>query len=168
MQTEWAIRPMVDTDFPAMMRIYQQGIESGLATFETAAPDWAAWDAAHLRVCRLVLEEGGEVRGWAALTAHSSRCVFNGVAEVSIYLDEAVQGRGHGTRLLDVLTEQSEAHGLWTLYSWIFSNNTASIRLHEKCGYRLVGVREKIGRDRFGAWRDVTILERRSKDPRFL
>lgn len=150
-------------DWPAVRRILEEGIATGHATFETAAPSWEAWDGGHLDACRLVGEgEAGEIVGWAALSPVSGRCVYGGVAEVSVYVGAEHRGRGVGRALLEALVQASEAAGLWTLQAGVFPENGASLSLHERCGFRRVGVRERLGRhgDR---WRDVVLLERRSE-----
>lgn len=155
------VRAMTAADWPAVRAIYEDGIATGHATFETSAPAWEQWDGDHLEACRLVAEDAGEVLGWAALTQVSGRCVYAGVAEVSIYVAPAAHGRGIGQRLLSALIDQSERAGLWTLQAGIFPENDASVALHERCGFRIVGRREKLGKTN-GAWRDVLLLERRS------
>lgn len=164
---EYEVRHMSEDDWPAVRRIYQLGMDTNRATFQTECPPWAEWNRSHLRSCRLVILKGGAVIGWAALTAVSSRSVYAGVAEASIYIDPSAQGRGAGTRLLNALMDESEEQGFWTLQSGILQENLASIRLHERCGFRLVGYRERIGRDRFGLWRNTVLMERRSKSDRF-
>lgn len=164
---KFTIREMTGADWAAVSEIYLQGIASNLATFESVCPPYEQWDAAHLKACRLVLCDGDAVAGWAALSPVSTRRVFSGVAEISIYLHNDYQGKGAGTKLMLAAMDASECAGIWCLYSAIFSNNIASLRLHEKCGFRLVGIREKLGRDIKGQWRDVTIMERRSKLPQF-
>ncbi|MCY4167310.1 MAG: GNAT family N-acetyltransferase [Rhodobacter sp.] len=160
------IRPMRAPDGPAVLAIYGGCIAKGHASFEETAPVWSEWDASHLARCRLVAEEDRTVVGWAALSPVSSRYVYAGVGEVSIYLAGGVRGRGVGGRLLDTLIEASEAAGLWTLQAGIFPENAASIALHRKCGFRQVGIRERLGRmthgPQAGEWRDVMLLERRS------
>lgn len=158
------IEPMRPEDWPAVRAIYEEGIATGLATFETAAPDWHAWDGAHLTVCRLVARAGGQVVGWAALSPVSRRLVYRGVAEVSVYVAGAARGRGVGKALLQTLIADSEAAGFWTLQASIFTDNHASRALHRACGFREVGVRERIGQ-REGVWRDTILMERRS--PKF-
>lgn len=156
------IETMHPDDWPAVRRIYQQGIATGLATFETEAPDWPTWNAAHRPDCRLVArDEEGQVFGWAALTPVSGRCVYAGVAEVSVYVATEAQGRGLGTVLLQHLVSQSEAAGLWTLQAGIFAENEVSLALHQRCGFRRVGRRERLGQ-LHGVWHDVILLERRS------
>ncbi len=141
--------------------IYQQGIYTGHATFQEKAKTWPEWDGSMLKSCRLVAVAGGEVAGWAALSPVSSRRVYAGVVEVSVYVSNAHQGQGIGQQLLSELVAQSEKAGIWTLQAGIFPENVASIALHEKCGFRIVGVREKIGK-MGDEWRDVLLLERRS------
>ena len=156
------IREFDRRDYPAVQRIYREGIDSGDATFQSSPPEWEAWDRATLAVCRLVAEEDGAVVGWIALSPASGRCVFAGVAEVSIYVAAAARGRGVGQALLSRLIEASERAGIWTLEAGIFPENTASLALHERNGFRLVGVRERLGRME-DLWRDVLLLERRSR-----
>lgn len=152
---------MADADWPAVRRIYEEGIATGHATFETAAPEWNGWDAAHMKACRLVAVDGEQVVGWAALTPVSGRCVYAGVAEVSVYVAAAARGKGVGRRLLEALVAESERHEIWTLQAGIFPENTASITAHERSGFRIVGRREKLGKMK-GVWRDVMLLEKRS------
>ena len=161
------IREMLETDWPDAGRIYQEGMDTGLATFQTECPSWAVWDASHLKACRLVATVEGQVAGWAALTAVSSRCVYAGVAEVSVYVGEAYRGAGVGKALLTELIRRSEESGFWTLQSGIMAENAASVRLHQSCGFRTVGYREKIGQDRYGCWRNTLLMERRSQNDRF-
>jgi len=158
----YQIRKILDSDWPEVNRIYREGIDTNLATFQSECPTWEEWDASHLKDCRVVITGDGMVLGWAALTAVSGRCVYAGVAEVSIYISQAYRGLGIGKMLLLELIRLSEANGFWTLQSGIMQNNTASIRLHESCGFRTVGYREKIGRDRFGVWRNTVLMEKRS------
>jgi len=152
---------MSAADWPAVRRIFREGIATGHATFESEAPPWEAWDAAHLEEPRLVAEEDGEVVGWAALSPVSDRCVYGGVAEVSVYVAEGARGRGVGRALLSELVRASEEEGIWTLQAGIFPENRASIHIHERCGFRTVGVRERLG-EMHGEWRDVVFMERRS------
>ncbi len=160
------IEPMQPEDWQAVRAIYLEGIATCNATFENAAPDWEKWDGGHLRDCRLVARKGGRpfgrVVGWAALSPVSGRCVYAGVAEVSVYIAEAARGQGVGKALLQALVEDSESHGIWTLQAGIFPENTASLALHKSCGFREVGRRERIGQ-MGGVWRDVLLLERRSQ-----
>jgi L-amino acid N-acyltransferase YncA len=155
------IQPLHPDDWPAVRAIFQAGIASGDATFETAAPTWEAWDAAHLPEHRLVARDAGQVLAWAALAPVSDRCAYAGVAEDSIYVAPGAQGRGVGRQLLAALVASAEQGGIWTVQTGIFPENRASVRLHQACGFRLVGVRERLGR-LDGRWRDVLLLERRS------
>jgi phosphinothricin acetyltransferase len=156
------LRPLTPADWPAVARIYAEGIATGDATFETAPPEWAEWDAGHLAAGRLVAEgPEGEVLGWAAMSPVSGRCVYAGVAEVSVYVAAAAWGRGLGRALLAALVAASEEAGIWTLQAGIFPENAASVALHQGQGFRLVGRRERIGQ-MGGRWRDVLLLERRS------
>lgn len=148
-------------DWPRVAAIYAAGIVDGQATFETAVPTWPAWDAAHLPAPRLAAREADDLVGWAALSPVSSRCVYAGVAEISIYVDRAWRGRGVGRLLLSRLVTASEEAGMWTLQAGVFPENEASLRLHARCGFRVVGVQERLGR-LAGQWRDVVLLERRS------
>ena len=159
---EISIEAMRAKDWDAVRAIYLEGMATGHATFETSAPDWEKWDAAHLRACRLVARRGAEVLGWAALVPVSSRQVYAGVAEVSVYVAERARNQKLGSRLLAALVKSSEEQGIWTLQAGIFPENIASIELHQRCGFRIVGRRERIGCMN-GGWRDVFLLERRSK-----
>lgn len=156
------LRAMETADWPAVAAIYREGIATGHATFNTEAPGWEAWDRAHLVDCRLVAVDGTEVLGWAAMIPVSDRCVYAGVAEESVYVAARARGRGVGRLLLEGLIAASEGHGIWTLQAGIFPENTASIVLHERLGFRLVGRRERLGKMATGQWRDVLMLERRS------
>ena len=149
-------------DWPAVRSIYQEGIDTGHATFEAHAPAWEQWDADHIATCRLVARNSSRIAGWAALSPVSSRCVYAGVAEVSIYVAAASRGQGTGKALLQALIEASERQGIWTLQAGIFWENRASIALHQRCGFRVVGRRERLGL-MHGVWRDVALLERRSR-----
>lgn len=155
------LEPMRETDWPAVADVYRQGIESGRATFETEVPSPGAWDAGHLKAPRLVAREGDRLLGWGALSPVSDRCVYGGVAEVSVYVAGEARGRGIGRRLLEELVAASEAAGIWTLQAGIFPENEASLAIHRACGFRMVGRRERLGR-LAGEWRDVILLERRS------
>jgi L-amino acid N-acyltransferase YncA len=155
------LQPLRPEDWPAVRAIYEAGIATGDATFETAAPDWPAWDAAHLADHRLVARDGGRVVGWTALAPVSDRCAYVGVAEDSIYVGPEAQGRGVGRALLAAVVASADRGGIWTVQTGIFPENQASLRLHEACGFRLVGVRERLGQ-LHGRWRDVVLLERRS------
>jgi L-amino acid N-acyltransferase YncA len=159
--TDPHIRVLIPDDWPQVRAIYQEGIDTGDATFETQAPDWEGWDGKFLPNPRLVATEGETVLGWAALGPVSDRCVYGGVAEVAVYVGLAARGKGIGTALLEALVRASEEAGLWTLQAGIFPENTGSVRIHEKCGFRVVGTRERLGK-MAGRWRDVLLLERRS------
>ncbi len=152
---------MTPDDWEAVRAIYLEGIATHNATFEQSAPEWAAWDKKALPVCRLVARTAGVVTGWAVLAPYSARAVYAGVAESSVYVAAAVRGQGQGRLLLDALVAASEAAGFWTLQAGIFPENAASVRLHERCGFRIVGRRERIGQ-MHGVWRDVLLMERRS------
>jgi L-amino acid N-acyltransferase YncA len=156
------IIPLLPEHWPAVRTIYEQGIATGHATFQTGAPEWEEWDGGHLKHSRLVAILDNQVAGWAALTPVSGRCVYAGVAEVSVYIAPDHRGKKIGETLLKALIGDSEQHGLWTLQAGIFPENTASIKIHENCGFRQVGHREKIGK-MAGVWRDTVLLERRSK-----
>lgn len=158
-----SIRTMLLDDWEAVKQIYLEGIATGNATFETQAPDWKDWNRSHLEVCRLVAvsNPGDSVTGWAALSPYSSRKVYAGVAEVSIYVAESARGMGIGKKLLTRLIKNSETAGIWSLQAGIFPENSASLSLHQSSGFRVVGRRERIGQ-MWGTWRDVLLLERRS------
>jgi L-amino acid N-acyltransferase YncA len=160
---DFVIELMEAKDWPQVRAIYLAGIATGNATFETSAPEWAGWDAGHLATCRFVARAGPDVIGRAALSRVSGRCVYAGVAEVSIYVAERARGRGVGKVLLEALVSSSEKNGVWTLQAGIFPENIASVALHERAGFRIVGRREKLGAMN-GIWRDVLLLERRSKN----
>jgi L-amino acid N-acyltransferase YncA len=155
------IRHMTPDDWPVVSAIYAEGIQTGNATFQTEIPEWASWDRGHVATCRLVAMSGDQVAGWAALSPVSERCVYGGVAEVSVYVRAAFRGQGVGLTLLQELVQESERHEFWTLQAGIFPENEGSVRIHEKAGFRVVGRREKIGR-LHGVWRDTLLLERRS------
>jgi L-amino acid N-acyltransferase YncA len=156
------ILPLLPEHWPAVKAIYESGLATGHATFQTSAPSWEEWDTAHLKHSRLIAVQDNQILAWAALTPVSGRCVYAGVAEVSVYVDAERRGQGLGEQLLQALIEESEANGLWTLQAGIFPENIASLKIHEKTGFRQVGVREKIGQMN-GIWRDTVLLERRSK-----
>jgi L-amino acid N-acyltransferase YncA len=155
------IRTITSADHPQLAEIYRQGIATGNATFQTVPTDWETWDKGHLEVCRLAVFEGEKMAGWAALSPVSSRCVYAGVAELSIYIAADYRGKGIGKLLLTKLVEDSENAGFWTLQAGIFPENAASIQLHKSCGFREIGYRERIGQMN-GIWRNNIILERRS------
>ncbi|MDH6703399.1 L-amino acid N-acyltransferase YncA [Kitasatospora sp. MAA19] len=156
------IGTMVPEHADQVLAIYQLGIDEGNATFETTAPTWAAFDAAKLPDHRLVaLDADGRVLGWAAAVAVSDRCAYAGVVEHSVYVHPDGRGRGVGAALLDTLIASTETAGIWTIQSGIFPENTASLALHARAGFRVIGTRERIGKHH-GTWRDVTLVERRS------
>jgi L-amino acid N-acyltransferase YncA len=154
---------MQPADWPSVAAIYGEGIATGIATFETVVPAYDAWDAAHLPGHRLVAVSQGSVVGWAALSAVSQREVYRGVAEDTIYVAESARGHGIGKALLRALASAAERAGIWTLQAAIFPENAMSIALHERCGFRVVGTRERLGK-LDGAWRDVILMERRSTE----
>lgn len=155
------VRPMAARDWPAVRTIFVEGIATGLATFETEPPSWPEWDRAHTPDHRLVAHHEGEVLGWAACSPMSSRCVYAGVLELSLYVAHAARGQGVGHALLRQLIASTEADGVWTLQAGIFPTNAASLALHERHGFRRIGVRERVGR--LGdQWLDVVLVERRS------
>ncbi|MDC6350323.1 GNAT family N-acetyltransferase [Zeaxanthinibacter sp. PT1] len=156
------IRSMTPGDWQHVAEIYRQGIATGVATFETVVPEYDDWDSKHLTECRVVAEDQGKIMGWAALSPVSSRCVYEGVAEVSVYVGEAARGKGIGRLLLALLIRESESCGLWTLQSGIFPQNTASIRVHEALGFRLIGKRERVAKLN-GNWFDNLLFEKRSQ-----
>ena len=158
---EHIIVTMSPADWEQVRQIYMEGISTGLATFELEAPDWKRWDASHLKQCRLVAKAGETVCGWAALSPVSTRRVYAGVAEVSVYVSTDWRGQGIGRALLEALITSSEEQGIWTLQASILADNASSRALHERCGFREVGRRERIGQ-LDGVWRDVVLLERRS------
>ena len=155
------IRKMRAEDWQQVSNIYQEGIDTRNATFQQEMPTWAEWDGGHLKSCRLVAEVSHQIAGWAALSAVSKRPVYSGVAEVSVYIANAYRGQGVGTILLEKLITASENENFWTLQAGIFPENTASLKIHGKLGFRRIGYREKIG-EMNGIWRDTILLERRS------
>ena len=154
------IDQMTASDWEQVRAIYLEGIRSGHSTFETEAPSWEKWDEGHLRFARLVMRNGETVLGWAALSPVSKRYVYRGVAEVTVYVSEKAQGQGIGRALLEALIDESEKNAIWTLQASIFPENTASVQLHLRCGFREVGRREKIAMLK-GVWRDTLLFERR-------
>jgi len=160
------IEPMTPADWPAVRKIYADGIATGVATLERDAPDWDHFDRSHRPDCRLVARDNARepVLGWVALTAYSSRRVYSGVAWESVYVAADARGRGVGRALLEAVIPASEAAGFWTLLAGVMAENTASLRLHESVGFRRVGVQRALGRDPSGRWRDVVLLERRAPE----
>lgn len=156
------IERMISSDWPSVAQIYQQGIETGCATFEKEVPDWDSWNESHIGSCRLVAKREGNIVGWAALSPVSSRCVYGGVAEVSVYVEVNCRGDKIGEKLLLKLISESEKEGFWTLQSGMFPDNVASIKIHEKAGFRKIGFRERIGQ-LDGVWKDNIVMEKRSK-----
>ena len=156
------IREMRASDWEFVRKIYLQGINKGNCTFNTECPTYEEWDASHIKECRFVFEDRGRVLGWIALSPTSSRNCYRGVAEVSVYVDDHNQDKGIGTKLLKHVCEESEKAGFWTLYVAILAPNVASMALHKKCGFREIGYRERIAKDRFGNWLNTTIMERRN------
>ena len=153
---------MKPSDWEAVKEIYEEGIVTGNATFQQSAPAREEWNNSHLQHSRIVAKEDNNILGWAALTPVSGRCVYAGVAEVSVYVTDKARGKGLGKQLLQKLIEESEANGIWTLQAGIFPENRASIKIHEACGFRILGTRERIGKMN-GAWRDTILMERRSE-----
>ncbi|MBC2582257.1 GNAT family N-acetyltransferase [Clostridium sp. DJ247] len=160
---DYKIDEMTQSDWEQVANIYLEGINTGKATFQPEVPTWENWNNSHINSCRLVARSGNKVFGWAALSPTSSRCVYAGVAEVSIYIGEKYSGQGIGTALITNLIKLSEESGFWTLQSGIIKENTSSIALHKKCGFREIGFREKISKMKDGTWRDVVLMEKRSQ-----
>lgn len=156
------LRKMEASDWEAVSKIYTEGIATGFATFETNTPSYKDWDAAHMQSCRIVATENEHILGWAALSPVSSRCVYGGIGEVSVYVGNNSRGKGMGKILLKALIQESEAEGLWTIQSGIFPENEGSIELHKKVGFRYIGKREKVGK-LDGVWKDNLLFERRSE-----
>jgi len=159
---ESTVETLLPDDWEQVRSIYLEGIATGNATFETEAPDWQTWSRNHLSFGRLVARQINSVIGWAALAPVSGRCVYAGVAEVSVYVAASARGQGVGRLLLAGLISEAEQNGVWTLQAGIFPENIASIALHKSCGFREVGLRERLGRLN-RVWRDVVLLERRSR-----
>lgn len=157
------IRDMERDDWNAVAEIYKEGMDAGTSTFTTELPTYEEFDASHCKCCRLVAEEDGRVVAWVTLYPYSSRAVYSGVAALSIYVKNEYQGKKIGGKLLEELFERSEKEGFWTLQSNIFEINTRSIALHKKLGFRMVGYRERLGKDKNGVWQNVVLMERRSK-----
>lgn len=160
---EYKIEEMKPSDWDQVREIYLEGIRTGLATFQTEVPNWEEWDKGHLEACRLVARLDDEVMGWVALSPSSSRCCYSGVVEASIYINEKYRGKGLGRILLTEVIKQAEENGIWSIYSSIIRENTKSIEMHKRCGFREVGIREKIAKMPSGIWHDIVLMERRSK-----
>ena len=161
-QTSFEIGELREQHWEQVRAIYAEGMATGLATFETVVPSWERWDSGHLSCCRLIAREGETIKGWAALSPVSARSVYAGVAEVSVYVGERYRGEGVGRALLEALVRDSEQSRLWMLQAAIFAENKASVRLHARCGFRVVGTRERIARLN-GRWLDTILMERRSQ-----
>ena len=159
------IAALTAADWPWVRAIYQEGIATGDATFEREPPEWERWDAGHLAECRLAARVDGEPVGWAALSRFSARPVYAGVAEVSVYVAGSARGQGVGSGLLEALAAESERCGFWTLQAGIFPENGASLAIHRKAGFRVVGIRDRLGA-MDGRWRDVVLMERRTAGAR--
>jgi L-amino acid N-acyltransferase YncA len=155
------IRTMLATDWESVANIYKQGIDTGMATFETKVPTFEMWDKAHLSYCRFVAESTTEIIGWVALSPVSNRCVYGGIAEISVYISENSRGKGLGKLLIEHVISASEQEGIWTLQSGIFPTNYGSIKIHEAAGFRMIGKRERVGK-LHGQWVDNVLFERRS------
>lgn len=155
------IRKMKESDWPRMMEIYAQALESGISTFQRECPAYESWDKAHLQEGRLVLEQDGLVTAWIALSPTSARECYRGVVEVSVYVGREYQHQGMGRTLLEAVEQVCRENGFWTLFSVVFEVNRASLALHEACGFRTIGYRERIAQDRFGQWQNTVHLEKR-------
>lgn len=163
-----AIKEFTYQDIEAVLKIYGEGIKTDISTFQTEVPDADAWDKGHLKIGRLkAVDENENMLGWVAISPTSSRCCYRGVAEVSIYIAEQARNKGVGEKLMRAEIEESEKNGIWTLQSGIIELNHASLALHEKCGFRRIGYRERIAKDSKGIWRSVVLMERRSSKPQF-
>lgn len=161
MKNSTILREIQPKDWPLVSKIYEDGIKTGFATFETKVPSYSSWNNAHLKECRFVAEKEDVVLGWAALSPVSSRCVYGGIAEVSVYINENSRGLGIGKLLMQKLIDKSETLGFWTLQSGIFPENIGSIKLHEKMGFRYIGKRERVGK-LAEVWKDNLLFEKRS------
>lgn len=156
------IREMTKNDWDRVSAIYMQGILSGRSTFNTECPSYEEWDAGHIKECRYVYEKEGEVLGWISISPTSGRRVYRGCVEMSVYVDENYRGKGIGTKLIKKLISEAIDAGYWSIYSAIISINKASISVHKKCGFREIGYRERIAKDRFGNWQNTTLMEYRA------
>lgn len=161
------IRSMISQDWPEVSRIYRIGIEAGNATFLQQCPSYEEWDSWYLPEYRLVAADGDKMAGWSALQLTSSKPAYRGLLELSIYMDPAYRNQGVGTMLLQKMIEYSQQHGVWGLQSCIMANNEASLALHKKCGFRMIGRREKSAKDRYGVWQDTILMEKRSQLPEY-
>jgi L-amino acid N-acyltransferase YncA len=160
--TQIIVTDLLPEHYPQVKEIYELGMATNNATLETKAPKWADWDRKFMQSCRFVALQQGRVVGWAALSVVSGRCVYAGVAEDTVYVHPGFKRQGIGKLLLHELVAASEQEGIWTLQAGILNENKASIKLHEECGFRVVGIREKLGQ-LYGQWRDICLMERRSK-----
>lgn len=158
---EYKVRTMNKDDWASVVDIYYQGMQTNIATFNISCPTYEEWDKSHISECRFVAEYDGDVVGWTALSPVSTRECYKGVVEESIYVDSNHWSKGVGALLIQTLLEESEKNGFWTVQSIIIQSNTASLKLHEKCGFRSVGYRERIAKDRFGVWRNTIMMEHR-------
>ncbi|MBK9632731.1 MAG: N-acetyltransferase [Saprospiraceae bacterium] len=158
---ELSYRPILKEDWLTVAEIYKEGMDTGNATFQQQVPSWDEWDQGHLKSCRILAINNQKIAGWAALSPVSGRCVYAGVAELSVYVSESFRGLKIGSRLLEKLISESEAEEIWTLQAGIFPENISSLKIHHQFGFRTIGYREKIGKMN-GVWRDVLLLERRS------
>ena len=159
----YTIEEMKESDWNEVSQIYLEGINTGIATFQNSIPSFEDWNNGHIKSCRLVAKSEGKVLGFAALSPTSSRPVYSGVAEVSIYIGENHKGLGIGHALMTNIIKLSEENNFWTLQSGIIRENSASIELHKKCGFREIGIREKVAKMDNGVWHDTVLMERRSK-----
>ncbi len=158
------IREMIPGDWNRVFEIYKQGIDSGKATFTQKYPTWEEWDEAHHKTCRYIALHDGEIAGFVAVSPTTAREPYRGVVEVSVYVDEKHRRQGVGTSLLKKLIEEAPRNGFWCLYASIFRTNENSLRLHTKCGFRTIGYRERIAKDKFGTWMDAIVMEYRLPD----
>ena len=156
------IREMITNDSTRVLEIFKMGLDTRNATFETNVPSWIDWDSKHLNHSRFVYLESDKVLGWIALSPVSTRKVYEGVVEVSVYIDTNILGKSIGSKLMEKVIISSEMHGIWTLYSSVFPENVATLKLHDRFGFRVIGTREKIAK-LDNKWRDTVLLERRSK-----
>lgn len=161
------IRPMTARDSTRVLEIYKMGMDTRNATFETDVPTWLDWDSKHLQHSRFVFTENEKVLGWAALSAVSARPAYKGVAEISIYIDADFRARGIGSQLMEKVIQSSEENGIWTLNSSVFPENIATLKLHERFGFRIIGFKEQVAK-LDGKWRNTVLMERRSRSPKFI